>query len=160
MRSGELFGLKWKNVTVYEKDNYKWAEIIVEGATSKVRKDRVFVARGGKYFERLKQLSKHTKGNDFVFTLNNKTHWHSLNRRALEYHFKRLLQGVGITDAKERKLQLYSCRHYGISKRVNNGANIVQLAHDCGTSVEHITKTYYHTNLRNSERNMAVMYEE
>ena len=160
MRSGELFGLKWKNVKVYEKDNYKWAEIIVEGETSKVRKDRVFVARGGNHFERLKRLSKHTKGSDFVFTLNDSTHWHALNRRALEYHFKRLLQGVGITDAKERKLQLYSCRHYGISKRVNNGANIVQLAKDCGTSVEHITKTYYHTNLRNSERNMAIMYEE
>tara|TARA_B110000971_G_scaffold15120_1_gene13976 strand:+ start:98 stop:298 length:201 start_codon:yes stop_codon:yes gene_type:complete len=28
-----------------------------------------------------------------------------------------------------------------------------------GTGVEHITKTYYHTNLRNSERNMAIMYE-
>ena len=160
MRSGELFGLKWKNVKVYEKDNYKWAEIIVEGETSKVRKDRVFVARGGNHFERLKRLSKHTKGSDFVFTLNDSTHWHALNRRALEYHFKRLLQGVGITDAKERKLQLYSCRHYGISKRVNNGANIVQLAKDCGTSVEHITKTYYHSNLRNSERNMAIMYEE
>ena len=77
----------------------------------------------------------------------------------LKYHFEKLLNGVGITDAKERKLQLYSCRHYGISKRVNNGANIVQLAKDCGTSMEHITKTYYHTNLRNSERNMAIMYE-
>lgn len=63
-----------------------------------------------------------------------------------------MLKGVGITDAKERKLQLYSCSHYRINKRVYNGANIVQLAHDCDTSVEHITKTYYHTNLRNSER--------
>ena len=160
MRSGELFGLKWKNVKVYEKNDYKWAEIIVEGETSKVKQDRVFVARGGKYFERLKRLSKHTKDNDFVFTLNNGTHWHGKNRLALRYHFEKLLNGVGITDAKERKLELYSCRHYGISKRVNNGANIVQLAKDCGTGVEHITKTYYHTNLRNSERNMAIMYEE
>ena len=160
MRSGELFGLKWKNVKVYEKDDYKWAEIIVEGETSKVRKDRVFASRGGEYFERLKQLSKHTKGNDFVFTLNDGNHWNSNNRRALQYHYAKLLKGVGIIDAKERKLQLYSCRHYGISKRVNNGANIVQLAKDCGTSVEHITKTYYHSNLRNSERNMAIMYKE
>ena len=160
MRSGELFGLKWKNVKVYENDDYKWAEIIVEGETSKVRKDRVFIARGGEYFERLKQISKHTKGDDFVFTLNNGSHWHGKNRRALTTHFGNVLVGVGITDAKQRKLELYSCRHYGISKRVNNGANIVQLAKDCGTGVEHITKTYYHSNLRNSERNMAIMYEE
>ena len=160
MRSGELFGLKWKNVKVYERDDYKWAEIIVEGETSKVRKDRVFIARGGEYFERLKQISKHTKGEDYVFTLNDGTHWHGKNRRALTAHFGNVLVGVGITDAKQRKLELYSCRHYGISKRVNNGANIVQLAKDCGTGVEHITKTYYHSNLRNSERNMAIMYEE
>jgi len=140
--------------------DYKWAEIIVEGETSKVRKDRVFIARGGEYFERLKQISKHTKGDDFVFTLNNGSHWHGKNRRALTTHFGNVLVGVGITDAKQRKLELYSCRHYGISKRVNNGANIVQLAKDCGTGVEHITKTYYHSNLRNSERNMAIMYEE
>lgn len=160
MRSGELFGLKWKNVKVYEKDDYKWAEITVEGKTSKVRKDRIFIARRGDLFDRLKAMSKHTKDNDFVFTANDGTHWSKNKRRALTYHFDKLIQGVGIEDAKERKLSLYSCRHYGISKRVNNGANIVQLAKDCGTGVEHITKTYYHTNLRNSERNMAIMYEE
>ncbi len=128
MRSGELFGLKWQNVKIYEKDDYKWAESIVEGETSKVRKDRVFIARGGEYFERLKQISKHTKGDDFVFTLNDGSHWHGNNRRALTAHFGNVLVGVDITDAKQRKLELYSCRHYGISKRVNNGANIVQLA--------------------------------
>ena len=103
MRSGELFGLKWKNVKVYERDDYKWAEIIVEGETSKVRKDRVFIARGGEYFERLKQISKHTKGEDYVFTLNDGTHWHGKNRRALTAHFGNVLVGVGITDAKQRK---------------------------------------------------------
>ena len=102
MRSGELFGLKWKNVKVYEKNDYKWAEIIVEGETSKVRKDRVFVARGGEYFERLKRLSKHTKGNDFVFTLNNGTHWHGKNRRALEHHFEKCIEWEWVLQMLKR----------------------------------------------------------
>ena len=160
MRSGEMFGLQWKNVKVYEKDGYKWAEILVLAETSKIKKDRVFVSRGGKYFERLKQLSSHTKGDDFVFTLNNGKHWHKKNRRALTKLWRALCEGVGITDAKERKLELYSTRHYGISKRIQNGAMLTQLAHDCGTSVFHLTQTYYHSDLSLSERNMATMKEE
>ena len=84
MRSGEMFGLQWKNVKVYEKDGYKWAEILVLAETSKIKKDRVFVSRGGKYFERLKQLSSHTKGDDFVFTLNNGKHWHKKKQKSTD----------------------------------------------------------------------------
>ena len=81
MRNGELFGLKWKNVKTYEKSGKRLAEITVEAHTSKVRKSRVFVSRGGEHFDRLKQISKHTKKEDFVFTMDNGTHWNKHNRR-------------------------------------------------------------------------------
>lgn len=162
MRNGELFGLKWKNVKTYTaKSGERLAEITVEGHTSKVRKSRVFVALGGQYFDRLKKLSKHTKNEDFVFTLDNGTHWNKGHRKALDYQFHSLMKRVGITDYKERKLSLYSLRHFGITQRLQNGVtNLVQFADDCGTSVEHITKTYYHSNLKTSEQNALIRKEK
>ena len=155
MRSGELFGLKWKNVEQH-KDNL--ALITVEADTSKVRKARVFVARGWEHFERLKKMSKHTKKDDYVFTDMNGNNWHKHNRRALDYQYHSLMRRVGITDWKERKLTLYSLRHYGITKRLENGvSNLTQFALDCGTSVKHITETYYHTNIEQSESNAKKM---
>ena len=162
MRNGELFGLKWKNVETYtEKGSGKrLAKITVEAHTSKVRKSRVFIARGGEYFDRLKKLSNYTKKDDYVFTLDNGTHWNKTNRRALDYQYQSLMRRVGITDYKERKLQLYSLRHFGITQRLQNGVtNLTQFALDCGTSVEHITKTYYHTQIDVSEQN-ALMRRE
>ena len=156
MRSGELFGLKWKNVQQYKDTNL--ALITVEAETSKVRKARVFVARGWEHFERLKKISKHTKANDYVFTDWHGCNWHKHNRRPLDYQYHALMRRVGITDWKERKLTLYSLRHYGISKRLENGvSNLTQFALDCGTSVKHITETYYHTNIEQSENNAKKM---
>ena len=158
MRNGELFGLKWKNVRTYEKSGKRLAEITVEAHTSKVRKSRVFVSRGGEHFDRLKQISKHTKKEDFVFTMDNGTHWNKHNRRALDYQFHKMMKRVGIDDYKERNATLYSLRHYGITQRITNGVtNLSQFALDCGTSVEHITKTYYHTQIGTSEQNALVM---
>lgn len=162
MRNGELFGLKWSNVETYTEkvSGKRLAKITVEADTSKVRKSRVFIARGGEHFDRLKKLSKHTKSNDFVFTLDNGTHWNKANRRALDYQFHSLMRRVGITDWKERKLHLYSLRHFGITQRLQNGVtNLTQFALDCGTSVEHITKTYYHTQIDVSEKNALLMKE-
>ena len=117
MRNGELFGLKWKNVKTYEKHGKRLAEITVEAHTSKVRKSRVFVSRGGEHFDRLKQISKHTKKEDFVFTMDNGTHWNKHNRRTLDYQFHKLMERVGIDDYKARNVSLYSLRHYGIMNR-------------------------------------------
>ena len=155
MRTSELFGLKWKNVEQH-KDNL--ALITVEADTSKVRKARVFVARGWEHFERLKKISKHTKKDDYVFTDMKGKHWHKHNRRALDYQYHSLMRRVGIADWKERNLTLYSLRHYGITQRLLNGVtDLPQFALDCGTSVKHITDTYYHTNIEQSERNAKKM---
>ena len=109
-------------------------------------------------FDRLKAMSKHTKADDFVFTMSNGMHWHAHNRRALDYQFHNLMKRVGLTDYKQRKLALYSLRHYGITKRLLNGVtNLTQFALDCGTSVEHINKTYYHSRIEESEKNALMM---
>ncbi len=157
MRTGELFGLKWGDVETYDSDGERLARVTVRAETSKVRKTRTFVCRRGTYFDRLKSMSNNTNDSDFVFTLNDGTNWDKNNRRALDYQYTKLMERVGISGYKERKLQLYSLRHYGITKRIQNGASHVQLSLDCGTSVAHITQTYYHTDLSESERNAIVM---
>jgi integrase len=159
MRNGELFGLKWKNVETYTATSgERVAQIIVESHTSKVRKSRVFIARRGDLFDRLKAMSTHAKAEDFVFTMHNGAHWHKHNRRALDYQFHNLMKRVGLKEYKQRKIKLYSLRHYGITKRLLNGVtNLTQFALDCGTSVEHITKTYYHSQIEESEKNALMM---
>ena len=92
--------------------------------------------------------------------MDNGTHWHKTNRRALDIQFHNLMKRVGITDYRTRKLSLYSLRHFGITQRLQNGVtNLTQFALDCGTSVVHITNTYYHTQIDVSEENALLMKE-
>ena len=123
MRNGELFGLKWKNVKTYEKSGKRLAEITVEAHTSKVRKSRVFVSRGGEHFDRLKQISKHTKkGRLCVYD----GQWHALEQAQQTSTRLSVSQNdgaVGIDDYKERNVTLYSLRHYGITQRHDQRRN-------------------------------------
>ena len=64
-----------------------------------------------------------------------------------------------ITDWKERNLTYYSTRHYGITKRLQSSANPLTLSKVCGTSLKHLTETYYHVDLREQEQ-AAISYFE
>ena len=130
------------------------AEITIQAHTSKVRKSRAFVSRGGEHFDRLKQISKRAKKEDFIFTMDIGTHWNEHNRRAPDYHFHRLMERVGIDEYKARNVSLYGLSNYGITQRLTNGVtNLSQFALDCGTSIDDINNTYYHTQIRTSEEN-------
>ena len=61
MRFGELYQLKWVNVETYSAESQRLVTINVLAETSKVRQSRVIKVRGGKHFDRLRSLSKHTK---------------------------------------------------------------------------------------------------
>ena len=71
MRFGELYQLKWGNVETYSAEEQRLVTINVLAETSKVRQSRVIKVRGGKHFDRLRSLSKHTKQGDWVFTAHN-----------------------------------------------------------------------------------------
>ena len=132
------------------------AEITVTH-TSKVRKSRVFVSRGGEHFDRLKQISKHTKKKTLCLRWT-MAHIGTSTTDERQLSVSQNDEACGIDDYKERNVTLYSLRHYGITQRITNGVtNLSQFAVDCGTSVEHITKTYYHTQIETSEQNALVM---
>ena len=152
MRVGEAIQLTWSCVGNYEKHNIQTekegktieqllVEIEVLAITSKVRKHRKFLSRGGQYFIRLKERQKHTNDDDLIFSMNGKE---ELNWHYKHDYWEELMFGIGIKDWKERKLSWYSMRHYFITQRVTAGVDIVRLAKMCGTSVKQISDTYLH----------------
>jgi len=159
MRDGELKQLQWKNVEIFEdKDKngepITLARIFVRGETSKVRTDRTFIARKGKYFEQVKKLSKYTQPHHYVFQ---DTEEGDVNRiqRIWRKHFKKIMQKLAFDVDSDRKLALYSLRHFFITIRVKEGASLAMLANCCGTSVTQIEKTYYHVD--EEAMKMAIM---
>ena len=50
--------------------------------------------------------------------------------------------GIGMGDYKEKKIEWYSLRHFGITCRVMSGVNVVDIAKMTGTSISHIETTY------------------
>ncbi len=163
LRVGELIQLKWGCVKTYDKklrkndeEGVRLAEITVKAETSKVRNERICSARGGEYFDRLKQLSRHTDDDDFVFT--NHT-GNLISERVRNRQFSELMELAGVSDWKERKIHYSSLRHYGITKRVQAGVNILKLAQNCGTSPKHIQDTYYHASIRDMEETALLPYE-
>jgi hypothetical protein len=66
---------------------------------------------------------------------------------------------ANIEDWKARNLTYYSTRHYGITKRLQSNANPLTLSKVCGTSLKHLTETYYHVDLSEQERAAMLSYE-
>jgi len=116
-------------------------EIRVRAETSKVRKNRVLLARGGQYFQRLKKRMEHTKDSDLIFSMDGKSKTEAKRKRQL---WIQLMEGIGITDWWERKLTWYSLRHLGITFRVKSGVSLIDISEMSGTSVQHISETYLH----------------
>ena len=155
MRFGEQYQLKWGNVETYSAENQRLVTISVLAETSKVRQSRVISVRGGKHFDRLRSLSKHTQQGDWVFTARN---GERVTRDALYYHYAQLMRLAGIGDWKERNLKYYSTRHYGIAKRLQSNANPLTLSKVCGTSLKQLTETYYHADLTEQKRAALLSY--
>jgi len=147
LRVGEQRQLRWSDISI-ERVKTKGKErtlarIRVRGATSKVRKSREFLCRNGQYFERLKQATKHDDKDALLFSIDGKE---AVTKRAVLYHFHKIVELADIEDRDHRDLVPYSLRHFMITQRIMSGLNYRQIADMCGTSVAQIEKTYYHLN--------------
>ena len=100
--------------------------------------------------------ARHTKQGDWVFTAHN---GERVTRDALVLPLRTTDELADITDWKERNLTYYSTRHYGITKRLQSNANPLTLSKVCGTSLKHLTETYYHADLTEQERAALLRYE-
>ena len=147
LRVGEQRQLRWSDVqvethTVGGKEQ-KLARITVRAETSKVRTTRTLLCRNGQYFGRLRELVTHTSSDSFIFSVDGDE---MLSKRALLYHWHKMIELADIPERATRDLVPYSLRHFMITQRIMSGLGFKQIADMCGTSVAQIEKTYYHLN--------------
>ena len=148
-RPGELRKLTWGDVLGYEhhitegeytkEKDTQLVELRIRKEISKVRKERIFLCRGGQYFERLYDRQKYTEPHHLLFSLNGKD---CLTDYKWVKHWKALMLGIGVKNSVEAKLSFYSLRHYGITARVQSGLSLVDIAYMAGTSISEIERTY------------------
>jgi len=147
LRVGEQRQLRWSDVQlethVVNGKEQTLARIHVRAETSKVRTSRTFLCRSGLYFERLREITKPNSSAELVFTVDGEK---PLSKRALLYHWHKMLELADIADRETRDLVPYSLRHFMITQRIMSGLTFRQIADMCGTSISQIEKTYYHLN--------------
>ena len=147
LRVGEQRQLRWSDVQVethaVSGKEQKLARITVRAETSKVRTTRTLLCRNGQYFERLRELVTHTSNEAYIFSVDGDK---MLSKRALLYHWHKMIDLAEIPERETRDLVPYSLRHFMITQRIMSGLGFKQIADMCGTSVAQIEKTYYHLN--------------
>ena len=147
MRVGELWQLRWRDVeSVRKVPNDEGGEtalvtISVRAETSKVRRSRRVIARGGEYFNRLRERSVHTDPDDYVFHGISGNTTSAKERRY--HHWKVIMDGCKF-DYKARNLTWYSLRHFGITCRIRAGVKYGDIAKAAGTSITYIEQHYGH----------------
>jgi integrase len=147
LRVGELWALKWGDIERIEKktrtgsDAVQLVHLRVRAETSKVRKTRQVVSRGGQYFARLKERAKHTSDDDYVFASIGGTS--RIAKQKWYAHWRNLMIGSGI-DWKKRNITWYSLRHFGITCRLRAGVSLNEIREIAGTSVSTIERHYAH----------------
>ena len=167
LRVGEARQLKWSDVKTFDENGQRLAEISVRAETSKVRKSRIIVVRGGEHFDRLKMLTKdYFAKNDLVEDFDIKNSFVFVNcegkkqtAETLYWHYAVFMALAEVNDWKERNLTYYSCRHFGITKRLQSNVNPLTLSKTCGTSLKHITETYYHADLGEQVKGATAQYK-
>lgn len=147
LRIGELWQLKWKNVTKFEKmtdengHEFELVTIQVDAKTSKVRKSRTIATRGGEYIRRLKERSSFTSDEDYIFCGSSGSE--RFSRKKFYDSWKELMGLIGV-DYRKSKLTWYSLRHFGITCRLRANASIWEVAKLAGTSSTFIDNHYGH----------------
>jgi integrase len=141
-RTQEARLLKWKDIkkiTPADKDTF--AEVVVRGENTKVRKTRTIEMRRGDVFQRIKGYSQHTEREDFVFSTYDKNEVLSKKRLYTLFNQLREIVKTKHADFDETK-SLYSLRHFWITIRILAGLNVYDIAKISGTSLQQIQKHY------------------
>ena len=155
LRRGEQLQLRWQDVRnethMYDGEEHELIKITVRRETSKVDKTRIFMIKDLDYFDRLLKLFKSKfdvqeankekpkkLADALIFSTDGYT---PITARAIDHHFKALLEKAEIKNLDKRDLVPYSCRHYFITEKINSNLSLSSVAEMCGTSVKQIEET-------------------
>ena len=138
MRSGEVFGLK--NKDVQDSKGEQEFLIHIDKKTSKVRRDRDITVNSHIFASWFRNIRKHKDPGDFVFSPfdTGKT-----SCRDTFYHQYKSLR-LKLKEVNLEWYDLYHSRHMWVTNRLIAGEQIHKVAKAGGTSVREIEKTYDH----------------
>ena len=160
LRSGEQRQLCWRDVDIEKYEisgkSHSLARIRIRPEITKVRLSRMFLCRGGNYFESWKKIQPPKSNDDLIFSLDGETEFPN---RTLTAHFHKIVAGAGIADAKARGIVPYSLRHFMISQRVQSGLSFSDVADMCGTSSTQVENTYNHLSDERRLTNAVATYK-
>ena len=133
MRPAEAKNLRWRDVAIQkDKEGREFVRLSVVAAST--------VAS---YFDRIREISKATESDDFVFT-------NDEGKAALTlYHglMERLLKESGLTHSSSgSRRSTYCFRHTYATFRLTEGVDVYFLSKQMGTSVKMIEDHYGHVN--------------
>ena len=149
MRPSEAKNLRWRDVDIQtDKHDRQFVRVAVRGKGK--HRNLVAASNVATYFERIKEISKATKPDDFVFTTDEgkeaKTLYHSLIERLL------IESELQMSSSGSRR-STYCFRHTYATFRLTEGVDVYFLAKQMGTSVKMIEDHYGHVNpVKNAER--------
>ena len=148
-RVGEAKHLRWKDVA-YDEENVT-GKFNIAAKTSKTRKQRFTLSHSSHIYNELikwKEETDFADNNDLVFYTKDTNG----NQKICDVSvsFKTFLSKIGLlkgTDNKSRTL--YSLRHSYATMRLEDGAEVYNVAKNIGTSVKMIEQHYGHVQISN-----------
>lgn len=167
MRPKEMLGLKWGDVTINisdTKENQKIFRLLkVKSENSKTGKMRSVNAPVGRRLERLKRsyekLGMECGPEHYIFrnpTWKRQGENTPYHQKVFTDRLNKVLEETGLQDElskTNRKITLYSSRHFYTTLRLQNGLDIHLLSKQLGTSTTYIDQTYSHIQVEtNTER--------
>lgn len=142
MRPSEAKNLRWQDVHIQkDKHGREFLRLSVHGK-GKFR-DLVASSNVASYFERIKEISKATEDNDFVFTTEEGKQAKTLYYWMIESVLKE--SGLQKTSSGSQR-STYCFRHTYATFRLTEGVDVYFLSKQMGTSVKMIEDHYGHVN--------------
>lgn len=167
MRPKELLGLKWGDVSVNVSDTEEQQKVFrilrVKSENSKTGRMRSVNSPVGRRLERLKKsyekLGMECVPGDYIFrnpTYKKQDKNSPYHQVVFTKRLEKVLKETGIQeelDKTQRRITLYSSRHFYTTLRLQNGLDIHLLSKQLGTSTHYIDQTYSHIQVEtNTER--------
>lgn len=156
MRTIEARNLRWRDVDIRtDKKGRKFVAMNVRGKDK--YRELVAAENVAGYLDRVKELSKATKPDDFVFTMHDGKQAATLYGQSIT----NLLEETGLLhSASGSRRSAYCFRHTYATFRLMEGIDVYFLAKQMGTSVKMIEDYYGHiTPVKNAERILQGMPE-
>ncbi|MBI1216742.1 MAG: tyrosine-type recombinase/integrase [Alphaproteobacteria bacterium] len=149
MRPSEAKNLRWRDVDIQtDKQGRQFVRLAVRGKGK--HRNLVAASNVATYFERIKEISKATTADDFVFTTD--------QGKAARTLYHSLIEGLLIESGLQKsssgsQRSTYCFRHTYATFRLTEGVDVYFLAKQMGTSVKMIEDHYGHVNpVKNAER--------